>query len=145
MIDYDTVLPPYGSSFVDELHQLAAEAFDDLDRAELSWRLSAMPNASVHAARDGQLVGFKIGYAVAKERYHSWLGAVRGPWRRQGIAFGLMERQHAWLRSQGYTSVETTTIPLNMPMLGLNLRVGFRVIGSYRRGEQLRVQLAKEL
>jgi GNAT superfamily N-acetyltransferase len=145
MIDYDAVLAPYGHSFVDELHQLADEVFGNIEREEIVWRLKQMPNACVHTARDGQLVGFKLGYAVAKDRYHSWLGAVRGPWRRKGIALGLMERQHAWLRTQGYTSVETATIPHNMPMLGLNLRAGFRVIGSYRRGEQMRVTLAKDL
>jgi GNAT superfamily N-acetyltransferase len=145
MIDYDVVLPPYGSSFVDELYQLSSEVFGDVERDEIVWRLTAMPNACVHAARDGQLVGFKLGYAVGKNRFHSWLGAVREPWRRQGIAHGLMERQHAWLRSLGYTCVETATIPNNMPMLGLNLRAGFRVIGSYHRGPQLRVTLAKEL
>lgn len=145
MIDFDTVLPPFGQSLVDELHQISDEVFGDVDRDELRWRLSAMPDPCVHVARDGQLVGFKIGYAVAKARYHSWLGAVRVPWRRQGIALGLMERQHEWLRTQGYTCVETATVPVNTPMLGLNLRVGFRVIGSYRRGDEVRVTLIKEL
>jgi riboflavin kinase, archaea type len=145
MLDCQTVLPPYEPAFLAELGVFGAEVLGGLDQQELAWRLNEMPNASVQVAREGQLVGFKVGYAVARSRYHSWLGGVRAGWRRRGIALQLMEKQHAWLRTQGFTSVETAVVPANAAMLMLNLRVGFRVIGSYSRGDYLRVTLAKEL
>ncbi|MEO8181415.1 MAG: GNAT family N-acetyltransferase [Deltaproteobacteria bacterium] len=145
MAEYQALLPPYEQSFIDELYGLGVEMFGDLDRKELVWRLSEMPHASVQVAREVQLVGFKIGYAVARQRYHSWLGGVRADQRRKGIALQLMERQHDWLRAQGYTAVETTAVPANTAMLVLNLRAGFRLIGSYHRGDHLRVTMVKDL
>jgi GNAT superfamily N-acetyltransferase len=145
MLDCRTVLPPYDPSFVEELGAFCVQLFGDIDRQEIAWRLSEMPRSSVQVARKGALVGFKIGYAVGRQRYHSWLGGVRSDWRRRGIALQLMERQHDWLRVQGFTSVETAAIPSNTAMLMLNLRAGFRVIGSYSRGDHLRVTLSKDL
>ena len=145
MVECQTVLPPYEPSFMEELYVLAVQVFGDLDRQELVWRLTEMPNTSVQVAREAQLVSFKIGYAVARQRYYSWLGGVHAGWRRQGIALQLMERQHDWLRAQGYTAVETMAVPANVAMLMLNLRVGFRIIGSYQRGDDLRITMLKEL
>ena len=151
MVECQTVLPPYDHPFVEDLCLLGLEVFGELDREELVWRLNEMPNVSVQVARhslavhEPRLVGFKIGYAVARQRYHSWLGGVRTDWRRKGIALQLMEWQHDWLRAQGYASVETAAVPANTNMLMLNLRVGFRVTGSYYRGDYLRVTMAKDL
>jgi len=144
-MDCQTVVPPYEPSFIEELYLFASDLFGQLDREEVVWRLTHMPNSSVHVAREGQIVGFKMGYAVGRQRYHSWLGGVRSDRRRQGIASRLMDGQHEWLRAQGYTSVETSAVPANAAMLMLNLRAGFRVIGSYSRGDYLRVTLAKDL
>ena len=145
MLECQTVLPPYEPSFLEELQRLSAAVFGTFDQQELVWRLRELPNPSVQVAREVELVGFKLGYAVARQRYHSWLGGVRPDFRRQGIALQLMERQHTWLRAQGYTSVETAAVPTNAAMLMLNLRAGFRVMGSYSRGDDLRVMLVKDL
>jgi GNAT superfamily N-acetyltransferase len=145
MIEYRTLLPPYAPEFLEQIHVLGLELFGKLDRDEVAWRLTHMPDASVNVASDAQVIGFKMGYANATDRYHSWLGGVHEGWRRKGVALQLMQRQHDWLRSRGYVSVETAAVPENVAMLSLNMRVGFRVIGSYCRGDHLRVTLAKDL
>ena len=146
MVEYQLLQAPYDDALIDELHALGREVFGDLERAEVAWRLAEMPRPSVCIARSGQLVGFKLGYAVARTRYHSWLGAVHPAWRRQGIALQLLERQHRWLLEHGYAAVETVTTPSNVAMLGLNLRAGFRIIGTYCRDDgRPRVTLAKSL
>lgn len=145
MIEYHRLQAPYAESLLDELHRLCTAHLGEIERSELAWRLREMPRSSLFVARAPELIGFKLGYAVASARYYSWLGAVHREWRRQGIALGLLERQHRWLQEQGFTAVETATVPDNVAMLSLNLRAGFRVIGSYRREDDLRVLLAKGL
>lgn len=145
MVDYQLLQAPYAESVLDELHALCVAPFGGLERAELAWRLREMPRSSVFVARAAALVGFKLGYAVGRARYHSWLGAVHPDWRRQGIALELLERQHRWLLEQGFGAVETATVPGNLAMLTLNLRAGFRIIGNYCRDDYPRVQLAKRL
>jgi len=145
MVGYQTYLPPFDASFLEALHGLGGEVLGTLDRDEMEWRLTRMPDPSVHVAREGQLLGLELGYATGRRRYHSWLGGVRAEARRRGIALGLMNVQHDWLRANGYGSVETATVPDNAAMLSLNLRVGFRVIGTYGRGDRMRVMMAKDL
>jgi GNAT superfamily N-acetyltransferase len=137
---------PFTDDFVLELRTLAVEIFGDMDTDELAWRLSAMPDASVHATRlEGRIVAFKFGYAIERKRYLSWLGGVSRSHRRRGLARDLMARQHDWLRTRGYEYIETGAIKKNAPMLTLNLSVGFEVIGTYCRSEMPRVLMQKRL
>lgn len=92
----------FSDDFVLELRTLAVDIFGDMDTDELAWRLSAMPDASVHATRlEGRIVAFKFGYAIERKRYLSWLGGVSRGRRRQRLARDLMARQHDWLRTRG--------------------------------------------
>ncbi|HTV21882.1 MAG TPA: GNAT family N-acetyltransferase [Polyangiaceae bacterium] len=145
MLEYRTIVPPYAPSFFDELTALGTEVFGQFDPTELVWRLTHMPDPSVQVASDQGLVGFKLGYASGRDRYHSWLGGVRQESRRRGIAVQLMNLQHEWLRSRGYTSVGTATLPENVAMIALNMRFGFRVIGSQCQADRPRVLLSKNL
>jgi len=98
---------------------------------DIAWRLGRMPAVSVFTAeREGLLVGFKAGYAVAERRYKSWLGAVHPAWRGRGIAGRLMAAQHGWLLERGFQSVETATRADNTAMARLNGRCGFVVVGA---------------
>jgi GNAT superfamily N-acetyltransferase len=141
MVEYHTFLPPFDAPFLAALHGLGGEVLGQLDRDEMEWRLTRLPDASVQVAKEGQLL--ELGYATGRRRYHRWLGGVRAEARRQGIALRLMNLQHDWLRAHGYGSVESSTVPDNAAMLSLNLRVGFRVIGTYNRGDGTRVMMAK--
>jgi len=137
---------PFDAGFVSDLSALARTVFPDLDLDELAFRLANMPDASVQViAPQGKLVAFKIGYAVGKRRYHSWLGGVAASHRRQGFARSLMDQQHAWAASRGYTAIETASTNANVTMLELNLAAGFQVIGMYTRGGEPRVILRKKL
>ena len=145
MIDYRLETAPFSEQLVTELHALSEQVFGAFERAELSWRLARMPDVSVQLARAGEIVGFKIGYAVGATRYHSWLGGVRADQRRLGIARRLMDAQHAWAKAHGYSSIETATTQDNAAMLTLNLQAQFSVIGTYWRKDMPRVLLLKDL
>jgi GNAT superfamily N-acetyltransferase len=147
MTDIAVHEPPFDRGLVEEIGDLAEAIFGTVDRDGMRWRIERMADVSLVLARDGAaLVGFKLGFAVELRRYHSWLGGVRADHRRQGIALGLMEAQHAWARERGYQDVDTGTVPDNVAMISLNLRQGFRIIGMYERpGAGPRVMMLKRL
>ena len=81
------------------------------------------------ATCEGQLVGFKIGFAMKLDHYYSWLGGVHPDYQRNKIATELMRLQHMWLRDEGYRTVETSAQQNNHAMGKLNLDSGFQVVG----------------
>lgn len=80
---------------------------------------------------DEQIIGFKVGYLDRPGRFTSWLGGVDNAWRNQGIASELTRRQHIYVSSIQCPKIWTITASDNHPMLQLNLKHGFNVIGSY--------------
>ena len=57
-----------------------------------------------------------------------------------------MARQHAWCRAHGFRVVKTTTNGDNRPMLILNLKSGFEIVGRFvNRGKSLKVLQEKAL
>lgn len=146
MVEPVLFVRPFEPTFVSELSALVRDIFGEFDVADLTFRLEAMPDASVHAiSENGRLVAFKLGYAVGRSRYLSWLGGVRRDHRRRGLARALLERQHTWVEERGYESIETGAIKSNQAMLMLNLSAGFEIIGSYARDATPRVMLHKQL
>lgn len=139
---------PFAPELVDRVCACAEAIFASAssDRKELIWRLENMPDAVVHYAEvEAHMVGFKIAYAARSQRLYSWLGGVLPDFRRRGIGVQLMEFQHRWAKERGYLNVETGTIRNNVPMMILNLRSGFEIIGTYARSGKTRVLMAKRL
>ncbi|HKP60378.1 MAG TPA: GNAT family N-acetyltransferase [Polyangiales bacterium] len=146
MIELRLSTPPFDEQFIAALHALAERVFGPFDETELRWKLARMPDVTVHAAfEQDALVGFKLGYAAAPQRYYSWLGGVDPRLHRQGIARRLMAAQHAWAREHGFRSVETGALVDNAAMLTLNLQTGFRIFGMYQRTGTARALLLKDL
>lgn len=97
-------------------------------------------------ASDGdEAVGFKLGYERSREEFYSWLGGVHPEYRRRGVAAEMMKRQHEWCRKNGYRTVVTETLNDNGAMLILNLRSGFRVVGTRLDERGLKVVLSRVL
>jgi len=146
MAEYQLLERPFDPQLVSEVTALALDLFGEFDTTEIAWRLASMPDATLQVARaNTDLVAFKLGYAVGRTRYHSWLGGVASAQRARGIARALLDRQHAWAKAKGYTAIETGTTKDNRAMLRLNLSAGFEVIGTYTRDSLPRVILRKRL
>ena len=98
------------------------------------------------ALDDTKVIAYKIGYALDSDKFYSWLGGVDANYRNYGVASKLMERQHHYLRRNGYKIVQTKTKNKWRSMLILNIKSGFDVIGTYNddKGEP-KIILEKKL
>ena len=117
------------------------------DTYDLVERMKEKPALYINLALDNQqVIGYKMGYALNSGQYYSWLGGIDHEYRKQGIAFKLMEQQHKYLKGNGYTVVRTHTKNKWRAMLLLNIQSGFDVIGTFtdKTGEP-KIILEKEL
>ena len=75
---YHLHTPPFNPSFYDDYIALSETAFGHSVSEKwihgVKWRLETMPDLTVCLAKsDEQLIGYKVGYATAYNRYYSWI------------------------------------------------------------------------
>lgn len=117
-------------NLLEQLISLHIKVFGDSD--DLAGRMAEKPKLHIDAALDEEkLIGYKIGYALNREQFYSWLGGVDEGYRKQGIARSLMKYQHDFALRERYTAVQTQTKNKWRHMLLLNIQNGFDVIGTY--------------
>lgn len=94
---------------------------------------------------DGQAVGYKLGYQLDSETFYSWLGGVLPSYRGLGIATDLMNAQHEWCQQKGYKKVQTKTSNQFPEMLTLNVKAGFKIVGTKNSSKdgELRIIMEK--
>ena len=98
------------------------------------------------AFKEGQVIGFKLGFEESPTTFDSWRGGVIESHRCQGVAQELIRLQHEWCSKSGMCTITTITNHHNIPMLIVNLRNGFQIVGTFiNRRKMLKVQLHKYL
>ncbi|WP_227521526.1 MULTISPECIES: GNAT family N-acetyltransferase [Bacillus] len=118
------------SDLLNAIVDLHADIFGTTD--DLINKMCNKPRLLINIAMDGKkVIGYKIGYELDNETFYSWLGGVDSTYRNQGIASILMEKQHDYLKEQGYKVVQTKTMNKWRNMLILNIKHGFDVIETY--------------
>ncbi len=129
MVSVNEVLFPFGES-VESLTKLFLER--------------SKPLVCI-AFKEGEPVGFKAGFQDDSGAFESWRGGVLNSARRHGIAAHLMHIQHEWCQRNGFTLVKTVTNSDNSPMLILNLKSGFNIVGCFmNRNKRLKILQEKE-
>jgi len=93
-------------------------------------RLAGRRHLVLVAELGGELVGFKVGYALDRRRFYSWVGGIHPAHRRQGIAQALLETQQRWAAAQGYDSIEVKTSQAFPQMVALLERNGYQPHGE---------------
>lgn len=133
------------TEILDGIIQLHNNIFGDSD--DLAGRMKEKHKLQIDVALVGKkVVGYKIGYALNREQFYSWLGGVDTEYRNQGIASKLMEQQHKHLNEIGYKAVQTQTKNKWRSMLVLNIKSGFDIIGTYTDNEgEPKIILEKKL
>jgi GNAT superfamily N-acetyltransferase len=100
------------------------------------------------AEREGELLGFKVGYeSETPDKFYSWMGGVRPEFRKHGIADALAEFQETWARERGFKAVFFKTRNRFPAMISFGLSRGFKVMEVIPKGgvEDYRVVMQKEL
>jgi ribosomal protein S18 acetylase RimI-like enzyme len=94
-------------------------------------QIESKPHLLIDISLHGEkVIAYKIGYALDNDKFYSWLGGVDANYRNYGVASKLMEKQHQYLRRNGYKVVQTKTKNKWRSMLILNIKSGFDVIGT---------------
>ena len=101
---------------------------------------------TIMALENGKIIGCKLGYKLAPEKFYSWLGGVDENYRNQKIAHELMKRQHSRCGEKGYRIVRTKTKNSFKPMLILNIKSGFDITAvEHNSRNELKIVLEKDL
>jgi predicted GNAT superfamily acetyltransferase len=87
------------------------------------------------AYKNDEPVGFKFGYATSKDTFYSWTGGVIPFERRHGIAKELLKRQHAWCIENKFKFIEIKRRNKFPEMLALNIKSGFKIIGTFTESD----------
>jgi GNAT superfamily N-acetyltransferase len=104
--------------------------FED-DWSDYAQKLSGRRSlaAVVAFGPDGDIAGLKMGYALKRTVFNSWIGGVAPAVRGKGLATRLMQAQHDWAKQAGFVGVETATRQHNRAMGIVNFKGGFVVAG----------------
>jgi len=116
-------------------------------QASLSARLSDKQDVLVLLAEhQGELVGFKIGYALDSHRYYSWFGGVSPQGRRLGVAQALLEAQEREVVGKGFKRLEVKSRNRFTGMLCLLLKNGYLIenIDKYEDSLESRIRFGKQ-
>lgn len=125
-----TTIPNHELDALCELNRLL---FTDWDEDHFRQGFADRPDKMLlKATVDGKLAGYKLGCRSIQEgsTFYSWLGGVHPEFRGLGLAEDLMAKQHEWAKEQGYKKVSTKTLNRFKPMLTLNLKAGFDIVGA---------------
>lgn len=149
MLEYEIIEGMPADSILEEIIRLQKQCFSnsELNFESLKRELSCKNNIITILARiNSNFVGFKLGYERRLSQYYSWLGGVVPSARRKGIASQLMQQQHSLLRDRNYEVVRTQTSNEFKPMLILNFKNDFDIVGTYLNHKKvLRLILEKSL
>lgn len=106
---------------VPELHQSKSPS-------DYAARLDGSKCLILVAEQGDDLVGFKVGYALDKAVFYSWVGGVVPGYRKGHVALRLLERQEAWVARQGFERIRVRTMPKFRAMIGMLERQGYALI-----------------
>jgi len=111
-------------------------------------RLKHRLHLALVAEKEGELLGFKVGYQSDKpDTFYSWMGGVRPEFRGKGIATSLAEEQERWAKAQGFTSVFFKTRNRFPGMIQFGVKRGFKIVDLHPKGgvEDYRIVMHKDL
>jgi len=111
-------------------------------------RLKHRLHLALVAEKEGDLLGFKVGYqSDMPDTFYSWMGGVRPEFRGKGIATSLAEKQERWAKAQGFTSVFFKTRNRFPGMIQFGVKRGFKIVDLHPKGgvEDYRIVMHKNL
>lgn len=92
-------------------------------------------------------VGFKLGYALDKSTFYSWIGGVIPEYRSQGIAVALLKAQEKSVADMGYRVIKVKTMNRFPAMLKMLVSHGYLIDGYEARNgpHDAKITLSKDI
>ena len=116
------------------VHARIKEFEGQLSHQKVADRLANRKCLILVALVDGNLVAYKIGYAVGTEEFYSWLGGVVPNNRKMGIANQLRNVQEKWAVDNGFSRLTVKSMNQFPAMLTLLINSGYAVVGYEDKG-----------
>jgi len=92
-----------------QLTQQVPELDSPQTQADIQQRLNSAPCLILIAYVEGEVAGFKLGYAKHDTEFYSWLGGVLPDFRQLGLAKSMLEYQEKWVAHKGYVTLSVKT------------------------------------
>ncbi|WP_345860983.1 GNAT family N-acetyltransferase [Shewanella algae] len=116
---------------IDEIMALNAQIpeFDSgYQKQEFERRLTGNACLLLLAFVEGELAGFKLGYALDEQCFYSWLGGVLPDYRSLGLARSMLEAQERWATQAGYKQIQVKTRNQFRSMLNMLISHQYQVV-----------------
>lgn len=116
--------------------------------AEIEQRLSSRKTLLQLVSVEGELAGFKLGYALTDDVFYSWLGGILPDFRKLGLARELLANQEAWVKYHGYHAIEVKTRNCFPAMLNMLISHKYQITTLEQQDEdvaQTRLHLKKAI
>jgi GNAT superfamily N-acetyltransferase len=97
-------------------------------------KLSGKASLILIASHNQLPIAYKVGYAVSKTEFYSWLGGVAPDYRKQGIATQLRQQQEAWALTHGYKAISVKSMNRYPAMLQMLISSGYQITGYEENG-----------
>lgn len=105
--------------------------------AEIEQRLSTKKALLQLVYVEGELSGFKLGYALTEDVFYSWLGGILPDFRKLGLARELLANQEAWVKQHGYHAIEVKTRNCFPAMLNMLISNSYQITTLEQQDEDL--------
>ncbi len=92
-------------------------------------RIGSRPKVTLIASVRDAPVAFKLGYAVGRTKFYSWIGGVVPAHRGKGIAQKLIDEQERVVAERGFSVIEVKSMNKHKNMLKLLISNGYRISG----------------
>ena len=76
---------------------------------------------------EGELAGFKLGYAKNDREFYSWLGGVAPDFRQLGLAKEMLQYQEKWAKARGYHQIQVKTRNCYTAMLNMLISNNYQI------------------
>ena len=101
-------------------------------KEEYKLRLENVVQLILIAEVEGEIAGFKVGYA-RDDYFYSWMGGVLPKFRKIGVAKALAVEQETWAKKNNFNAIQFKTWNQHKAMLIFSLKNGFDIIALEKR------------
>ena len=131
-----------------ELNQQIPELDIGISLEVMTQRITEKPFLLLLAYVEGDIAGYKLGYAIDNANFYSWIGGVAQDFRKLGIAETLLKTQEQWVQAKQYHYLTVKTQNRYNAMLSMLIKHQYQIIEidqNYPDSSDYKMRLVKRL